>query len=151
MSKAKPTIPDHWLNLAAQIPYELPLPHDANGRLETRESLARVYSEECARIELLEGSYRSDPFIPIPGAVLDEYRKYRPTPFCRAYGLERRLNYAGQIYFKREDTNPTGSHKPNTAIPQAYYAQCQGLRELVTDTGAGQWGAALGLDRKSVV
>lgn len=74
---------------------------------------------------------------------MDEYRKYRPTRFQRARGLEKRLGYEGRIYFKREDGNPTGSHKPNTAIPQAYYARAQGLRQLVTDTGAGQWGAAL--------
>jgi tryptophan synthase beta chain len=131
------------LNLAAQIPWELPLPQDANGNLQTQDELARIYSTECARIELLEDEYKRAPYISIPGSVIDEYRKYRPSRFQRAYGLETRLDYAGRIYFKREDGNPTGSHKPNTAIPQAYYAQKQGLRALVTDTGAGQWGAAL--------
>lgn len=140
---SRTAVPDAWLNLAAQLPWELPLPEDARGKTETHSNLSRIYSEECARIELLEGEYRTRPFIDVPGAVIDEYRKYRPTPLQRARGLEKRLGYGGAIYFKREDGNPTGSHKPNTAIPQAYYAHKQGLRALITDTGAGQWGAAL--------
>jgi tryptophan synthase beta chain len=142
-SPAKGGVPDAWLNVAVQTPYSLPLPQDGRGHPETVTSLARVYSEECARIEMLDGLYGREPFISVPGLVMDEYRKYRPTPLQRACGLERRLGYAGQIYFKREDGNPSGSHKPNTAIPQAFYGRAQGLRGLVTDTGAGQWGAAL--------
>jgi tryptophan synthase beta chain len=138
-----PAVPDRWLNLAAQIPWELPLPQDERGETESHAKLARIYSEECARIELLEGEFGTQPFISIPGEVVDEYRKYRPTVLQRARGLEKRLGYGGAIYFKREDGNPTGSHKPNTAIAQAFYARAQGLRKLVTDTGAGQWGAAL--------
>ncbi|MFY9621489.1 MAG: TrpB-like pyridoxal phosphate-dependent enzyme [Pyrinomonadaceae bacterium] len=137
------SIPDHWFNLVAQIPWTFPLPHNADGEIETVESLAGVYSQECARIEMLDGEYRRDPLISVPGAVLDEYAKYRPSRLQRARGLERRLDYGGQIFFKREDGNPTGSHKPNTAIAQAYYAHKQNLKGLVTDTGAGQWGAAL--------
>jgi tryptophan synthase beta chain len=136
-------VPDRWLNLVAQIPWGFPLPHNAAGQEESQSSLAHIYSEECARIEMLEGEYRSDPFISIPEAVLDEYKKYRPTRLQRARGLEKRLDFPGKIFFKREDCNPTGSHKPNTAIAQAYYARRQGLSALVTDTGAGQWGAAL--------
>lgn len=134
---------DYWFNLAMQIPYDLPFPEDIQGHLTSHEFLGRIYSSECASIELLEGEYHLQTQISIPGAVLDEYRKYRPTPLCRARGLERYLGYPGEIYFKREDMNPTGSHKPNTAIPQAYYAKKQGLKGLVTDTGAGQWGAAI--------
>lgn len=111
--------------------------------METTDSLERIYSKECARIEMLEGEYEREPFISIPGSVLDHYSKYRPSRFQRARGLEKRLDYNGKIFFKREDGNPTGSHKPNTAIPQAYYARSQDLKGLVTDTGAGQWGAAL--------
>jgi tryptophan synthase beta chain len=136
-------VPDSWLNLAAQIPWALPLPQNTEGQTETIANLQAIYTEECARIELLDGEYASNPLIPIPGSVMDEYRKYRPTRFQRARGLEKRLDYEGRIYFKREDGNPTGSHKPNTAIPQAFYARAQGLSQLVTDTGAGQWGAAL--------
>ncbi len=137
------SVPDAWLNLAVQIPLSLPLPVDRQGVPIARSVLEGLHPTECARIELLEGEYGRDPFIAIPGPVLDEYRKYRPTPLRRALGLERALGYAGAIYFKREDNNPSGSHKPNTAIPQAYYAAAQGLRQVVTDTGAGQWGAAL--------
>jgi tryptophan synthase beta chain len=136
-------VPNCWLNLAAQIPWALPLPQNVEGQTETIDNLKVIYTEECARIELLDGEYGSSPLIDVPGGVMDEYRKYRPTRFQRAHGLEKRLGYGGQIYFKREDGNPTGSHKPNTAIPQAYYARAQGLHQLVTDTGAGQWGAAL--------
>jgi tryptophan synthase beta chain len=137
------SLPDHWLNLVTQIPWEFPLPKNADGEMETVESLANVYSQECARIEMLDGDYRTAPLISIPGHILDEYRKYRPSRLQRARGLERRLDYDGKILFKREDGNPTGSHKPNTAIAQAYYAYKQDLKGLVTDTGAGQWGAAL--------
>lgn len=136
-------VPDHWLNLAAQLPWPFPLPHNAAGEVENHSSLASIYSDECVRIEMMEGEYRSDPLISIPGSILDEYSKYRPSRFQRARGLEKALDYSGQIFFKREDGNPTGSHKPNTAIAQAYYARKQGLTGLVTDTGAGQWGAAL--------
>jgi tryptophan synthase beta chain len=136
--------PGHWLNLAAMLPSPLPLPLDAHDNIMSFERMARIYSEECAHIELLEGSYGTDAEIPIPQDVAFEYGKYRPTPLRRARGLERALGYHGEIYFKREDMSPTGSHKPNTAIPQAYYARKQGLAELITDTGAGQWGCALG-------
>lgn len=137
-------LPQEWLNIAAVVPYELPLPVDATtGKVFGYEKLAGMYSTECARIELLAGSYGHDRFIPVPPDVLDEYAKYRPTPLFRAKGFEERIGYAGKIFFKREDLNPSGSHKPNTAIPQAYYAKQDGLERLVTDTGAGQWGAAL--------
>ncbi len=136
-------LPSGWLNLAAQLPWKLAAPVDAEGKVFAGDLLARFYSDECVKIELLEGTYATQAIIPIPEAVRNEYRKYRPTPLQRAYGLEGRLNYRGRIYFKREDTNPAGSHKPNTAIPQAYYAKTQGLKMLVTDTGAGQWGTAL--------
>lgn len=139
-----PEPPPRWLNLAAILPGKLPLARDAEGNQVTFDHLAGIYSEECARIELLEGRYGSDLEIEIPEEVIAEYRKYRPTPLRRARGLEKTLQYEGEIYFKREDLSPTGSHKPNTAIPQAYYARKQGLEELITDTGAGQWGCALG-------
>ena len=136
-------LPEHWLNIVGQIPYDLPPPLDKNDERCTLADLGAIYSAECARIERLDAPYADAPFVDIPNAVLEEYRKYRPTPLQRARGLERALGFRGEIWFKREDLNPTGSHKPNTAIPQAWYAREQGLRELVTDTGAGQWGAAL--------
>jgi tryptophan synthase beta chain len=137
---------DSWLNLAAAIRSDYPLPVLGEEKKPIEASvLMEKYSEECAHIELLEGKYGTDLHISIPGEVMDEYRKYRSTPLFRACGLERRLNYAGRILYKREDGNPTGSHKPNTAIPQAYYAKAQGLKGLITDTGAGQWGAAMAM------
>jgi tryptophan synthase beta chain len=122
---------------------EFPPPHTAADQNSTLADLESIYSLECARIELLDGPYGTDRAIAIPDPVLDRYRIYRPTPLFRALEFERRLDYHGKIFFKREDLSPSGSHKPNTAIPQAYYAAEQGLKELITDTGAGQWGSAL--------
>jgi tryptophan synthase beta chain len=137
-------LPAAWLNLAAVVREEYPLP--VSGEEEnplTVRDLASRYSLECARIELLDGRYGTDLEIAVPGEVMDQYRKYRATPLFRARGLERALGYEGRIFYKREDFNPTGSHKPNTAMPQALYASDERLRGLVTDTGAGQWGAAM--------
>jgi tryptophan synthase beta chain len=137
-------IPEAWLNVAAVVRDEYPLPVEGEElRPLTVQRLSALYSEECARIELLDGPYRTDRFIPIPGQVMDQYRKYRATPLFRARGFEKHLGYEGRIFYKREDGNPSGSHKPNTAIPQVWYAKQQGLQGLVTDTGAGQWGAAM--------
>lgn len=136
--------PDSWLNVAAAVRDEFPLPLEGEEKRPISvEQLARRYSHECARIELLDGEYGRDLHISIPGEVVDQYRKFRATPLYRARGMEKMLGYDGRIFYKREDFNPTGSHKPNTAIPQAYYALQQGLKGLVTDTGAGQWGAAM--------
>ena len=133
-----------WINIASLIKDEFPLPViGVENKPATVQALSKIYTEECARIEMLDGKYKKNLEISIPGEVMDEYRKYRPTPLCRARGLEKKFRYQGRIFFKREDVNPSGSHKPNTAIPQAFYAKDQGLKGLVTDTGAGQWGTAL--------
>lgn len=139
-------LPDHWLNIAALVRDEYPLPRDGKtGSDMSHDQLARIYSEECARIEGLEGKYGKDEFISIPGPVMDQLRKYRPAPLVRAAAYEKALGYKGRIFYKTEAGNPSGSHKPNTAIPQVYYAKEQGLRGVVTDTGAGQWGTALAM------
>lgn len=136
--------PDTWLNVAAVVADEFPLPVEGEQQLPLSvDELAKRYSTECARIEMLDGKYGKDLHISIPGEVIDHYRKYRATPLYRARGLEKNLGYEGRIFYKREDFNPTGSHKPNTAIPQAFYAKKQCLKGMVTDTGAGQWGAAM--------
>ena len=83
-----------------------------------------------------------DRFIEIPGAVLDVYRQSRPSPLFRAHRLERALDTPARIYYKYEGVSPAGSHKPNTAVPQAYYNAKAGVRKLTTETGAGQWGSA---------
>jgi tryptophan synthase beta chain len=143
--------PDTWLNLASLIRKEYPIPVLGEGNIPANVGmLAQIYSEECARIEMLDGKYGSDPHISIPGEVMDLYRSYRATPLFRAVALEQRLGYGGRVFYKREDVNPTGSHKPNTAFPQAHYAKNECVKTLITDTGAGQWGAALALACYSV-
>lgn len=84
-------------------------------------------------------------YIDIPGEVMDIYRSWRPTPLYRALKLEEELKTTAQIYYKYEGTSPAGSHKLNTAVPQAYYNKKAGIKRLTTETGAGQWGSALGI------
>jgi tryptophan synthase beta chain len=85
----------------------------------------------------------TDRYVEIPGGVLDVYRQWRPTPLFRAHRLEQALDTPARIYYKYEGVSPAGSHKPNTAVPQAYYNAVEGVRKLTTETGAGQWGTAL--------
>ena len=84
-----------------------------------------------------------DRWIDIPDPVHDIYRMWRPTPLIRATGLEKALGTPSKIFYKYEGVSPVGSHKPNTAIPQAYYNKIEGTKRIVTETGAGQWGSAL--------
>jgi tryptophan synthase beta chain len=105
------------------------------------EPLLRLFAKECVMQEV-----STQEFIPIPDEVREAYlRLGRPTPLYRATRLEQRLKTPAKIFFKREDMNPVGSHKPNTAIPQAYYHMKEGTERLTTETGAGQWGSALAL------
>ena len=106
----------------------------------TAESLCRIFGEELVRQEL-----STERFIVIPEEVQELYKIWRPTPIVRAYNLERMLDTPAKIYFKNEGTSPAGSHKPNTAIPQAYYNAKQGIKYLATETGGGQWGSAMSL------
>jgi tryptophan synthase beta chain len=143
-------LPDYWLNLAVTVKDEYPLPLNSKSESQaTVDSLASLYTEECARIELLDGEYGVKREISVPGEVLDQYLTYRSTPLIRARGLEKALRYSGKIYFKSEANNPGGSHKPNTALAQTFYAKKQGLRGVVTDTGAGQWGTSLAMSAQS--
>jgi len=143
-------LPDFWLNLAATVRDEYPLPLESKAESQsTIESLEQLYTTECARIELLEGNYGISREISIPGEVFDRYLTYRATPLVRAKTLEKSLRYDGKIFFKSEASNPGGSHKPNTAYAQAFYAKEQGLHGVVTDTGAGQWGTSLGMAAQS--
>ena len=87
----------------------------------------------------------TDQWIDIPGPVIDIYRLWRPTPLFRATRLERALDTPARIYFKYEGVSPAGSHKPNTAVPQAFYNKEAGIRRIATETGAGQWGSSLAL------
>ena len=110
----------------------------------TAEDLYPLFAEELARQEMND----TDRWIEIPDEVRDMYRIWRPTPLVRARGLEKMLDTPAHIYFKNESVSPVGSHKLNSAIPQAYYNKKQGVTNITTETGAGQWGAALSMAAK---
>ena len=133
-------IPRYWYNIQAEMPNK-PLPplNPATKKPLTAEELYPVFAEECCRQELNQ----TDAWIKIPDEVRDKYKYYRSTPLVRAYGLEKALGTPAHIYFKNESVSPMGSHKLNSAIPQAYYCQQEGVTNVTTETGAGQWGASL--------
>ncbi len=134
-------IPRRWYNIAADLPEPLPPlvdPPERDGRISLLASILPS--------RLIEDEYRLDRWVLIPHEVLEAYRKLgRPTPLARARGMEKQLGVDGRvrIYYKYEGVLPTGSHKLNTAIAQAYYASLDGASEVVTETGAGQWGLAV--------
>ena len=133
-------IPTQWYNIQADMPNK-PLPpiHPATKQPLKAEDLFPIFAEELARQELNQ----TDAWIDIPEPVRDMYKYYRSTPLVRAYGLEKALGTPAHIYFKNESVSPVGSHKLNSALPQAYYNKIQGVATITTETGAGQWGAAL--------
>lgn len=133
-------IPRYWYNIQAEMPNK-PLPplNPATKKPLTAEELYPVFAEECCRQELNQ----TDAWIKIPDEVRDKYKYYRSTPLVRAYGLEKALGTPAHIYFKNESVSPMGSHKLNSAIPQAYYCKQEGVTNVTTETGAGQWGASL--------
>jgi len=136
-------LPTAWLNLMpslAQVAPPLPPLHPGTHQPITPDLLAPLFPEEIIRQEVA-----TEPWIDIPGAVLDIYRLWRPTPLIRAIRLEQALRTPARIYFKYEGGSPAGSHKPNTAVPAAYYSKQAGARRVVTETGAGQWGSALAM------
>ena len=135
-------IPTAWYNVMAEMPVKpRPLLNPATKEPLKAEDLYPLFSEEVARQEFND----TDKWIEIPDEVREMYRIWRPTPLVRAYGLEKALDTKAHIYFKNESVSPVGSHKLNSAIPQAYYAKKQGVTNITTETGAGQWGAALSL------
>lgn len=139
---AEHDIPSVWYNILPDMPSKpAPMLNPATGEALRAEDLYPLFAEECARQEF----NTTDRWIDIPDEVRDMYRIWRPTPLVRARGLERALGTRAHIYFKNESVSPVGSHKLNSAIPQAYYAKQEGLTNLTTETGAGQWGAALSL------
>ncbi len=133
-------IPAAWYNIQADLPEQLPPPLDPTTlKPIDPKLLERIFAKELIRQEV-----STERFIKIPEDVLEAYlRLPRPTPLYRASRLERFLKTPAKIYFKCENFSPTGSHKTNTAIAQAYYNKEQGIKRLVTETGAGQWGTAL--------
>ncbi len=133
-------IPTEWYNIQADM-VNKPLPplHPGTKQPLKAEDLYPIFAEELARQELNQ----TDPWIHIPEPVRDMYKYYRSTPLVRAYGLEEALGTPAHIYFKNESVSPVGSHKLNSALAQAYYNKVQGVTNVTTETGAGQWGAAL--------
>jgi tryptophan synthase beta chain len=131
--------PTRWYNVLADLPTPPP-PVLHPGTLEPvgPDDLAPLFP-----MELIGQEVSSERYIDIPGAVLDVYRLWRPSPLYRAHRLEQALDTPAHIYYKYEGVSPAGSHKPNTAVPQAYYNKQAGIRRLTTETGAGQWGTAL--------
>ena len=139
-------IPTKWYNVVAEMKHK-PQPMINPGTKEPLkpEDLYPLFAEELARQELNE----TDAWIDIPEEVRDKYKIYRPTPLVRAYGLEKALDTPAHIYFKNESVSPVGSHKLNSALPQAYYNKIDGTTNLTTETGAGQWGTALSFAAKT--
>lgn len=132
-------IPTQWYNILPDLPTPLePTLHPGTGQPVGPEDLAPIFP-----MPLIEQEVSQERYIDIPDEVLEKYLIWRPTPLYRAYGLEKYLNTPAKIYFKNEGVSPAGSHKPNTAVPQAYYNKISGTKKIYTETGAGQWGSAL--------
>lgn len=129
-------MPRQWYNVLADIKMNPPLGPD--GKPVSPDMLAPVFP-----MNLIEQEVSQQRWIDIPEEVLNVYAIWRPSPLIRAYALEKALGTPARIYFKYEGASPPGSHKPNTAVPQAYYNKVFGIKRLTTETGAGQWGSAL--------
>jgi len=134
-------MPDAWYNIAADMPTPVPPPlHPGTHQPVGPDDLAPIFP-----MPLIEQEVSTAPAISIPGEVMDVYRLWRPTPLRRAYRWEKALGTPAKIYYKNESVSPSGSHKINTAVAQAYYNKVSGINELTTETGAGQWGTALSI------
>lgn len=132
-------IPGAWFNVLPRLEEPLLPPlHPVTKEPVTPDDLAPLFPEELIIQEMAP-----DPWVDIPGPVIDVLRLWRPTPLVRARRLEEALGTPARIYYKDESVSPAGSHKPNTAVPQAHYNKAAGTRRLATETGAGQWGSAL--------
>jgi tryptophan synthase beta chain len=134
-------LPKSWYNVLPDLPAPLPPPlNPATGQPADPSQLAAIFP-----MALIEQEVSAARTIPIPEPVLDILRLWRPSPLVRALRLERALATPAKIFYKNESVSPAGSHKPNTAVAQAYYNQQAGIKRLATETGAGQWGSALAL------
>ena len=138
-------IPEAWYNIMVDMPVKpRPMLNPATKEPLKAEDLYPLFTEAVANQEM----NTTDRWIEIPEEVRDMYKIWRPTPLVRARGLGKALDTPAHIYFKNESVSPVGSHKLNSAIAQAYYAKKQGVTNITTETGAGQWGAALSLAAK---
>jgi len=134
-------LPRQWYNILADMPSGMEPPlHPGTGKPVGPEDLAAIFP-----MPLIEQEVSREQFIDIPEEVLEKYAMWRPTPLYRALSLERHLGTPARIYFKNEGVSPAGSHKPTTALAQAYYNKISGTRKITTETGAGQWGSALSM------
>jgi len=132
-------LPTQWYNVIPDLPSPPPPPlHPGTGQPVGPDDLAPLFPQA-----LIAQEVTTDRYVDIPGEVLDVYRLWRPSPLFRARRLERALGTPARIYYKYEGVSPVGSHKPNTAVPQAFYNAAEGVTKLTTETGAGQWGSAL--------
>ncbi len=132
-------MPQQWYNVQPDLPRPLPpYLHPATGQPVTPEDMLPIFP-----MELIKQEMSQERWIDIPNEVLDIYRLWRPSPLHRARRLEKFLKTPARIYYKNESVSPAGSHKPNTAVAQAYYNKVAGVTRLATETGAGQWGSAL--------
>jgi len=132
-------MPTQWYNLIADLPEPPPPPlHPGTGQPVGPDDLAPLFPQA-----LIAQEVTADRYVDIPVDVLEVYRLWRPSPLYRARRLEKALGTPARIYYKYEGVSPVGSHKPNTAVPQAYYNAAEGVTKLTTETGAGQWGSAL--------
>ncbi len=134
-------LPRQWYNILADLPKPMPpVLHPGTKKPIGPEDLAPLFP-----MELIKQEVSTERWIDIPDEILDIYRLWRPSPLYRAYRLEKMLDTPAKIYYKYEGVSPAGSHKPNTAIAQAYYNKKEGVKRITTETGAGQWGSALSL------
>ncbi len=131
-------IPRQWYNLAADLPTPLQPPLGPDGNPITPEMLAPVFP-----MNLIEQEMSQERWIDIPEGILEMLYRWRPSPLHRAKYLEEALGTPARIYYKNESLSPAGSHKPNTAVAQAWYNKEFGIKKITTETGAGQWGSAL--------
>ena len=132
-------VPEAWFNVVPHLPAPLQPPlHPATKETVGPDDLAPLFP-----MALIAQEVSAEPWIDVPGEVLDVLRLWRPTPLVRARRLEQALGTPARIYYKDESVSPAGSHKPNTAVPQAFFNKAEGVTRLTTETGAGQWGSAL--------
>src|ERR1700687_5503318 len=136
-------MPKQWYNI--QHDFATPLPPVINpgtGKPVGPEDFAPIFPMELIMQEVGVGPYATD-YVDIPDEIQEAYKLWRPTPLIRARRLEKALDTPAHIYYKYEGVSPSGSHKPNTAVPQAWYNKQAGTKRITTETGAGQWGSAL--------